>query len=166
MGKTPVKARSGMTLIEVMIAAVVVIVGVLGAMMYRYHSAVDARKADIQMGAGRVALLIMEGWKGASGAEDFDPSNDIGLEVLNSADISISSGSGGIYPVSLTGGTDCFYHAKLIFDNDIDGDGTDDYGIRKLDVHVAWRQSALSGTPSADDWASRSVKLSSYRIAH
>lgn len=134
MGSKPVKIRSGLMLIEIMIAIVVVVVGILGAMMYRYHSALDARRADIQVGAGRVALLILEGWKGAAGDLAYDPSSDIGLQVLNSDDITISGT--GPYTVQLTGGTDTTYEATLTFDEDVTGNGEDDDGIRKLTVEV------------------------------
>ena len=66
------KMRSGLTLVEVMAGLLVVVVGVLGAMMYRYYSASDARKADLHMGATRMALLLLEEWKGMSGAT-YDP---------------------------------------------------------------------------------------------
>ena len=44
---------------------------------------------------------------------------------------------------------------------DIDDDGNDYDGIRRLDVQVAWKLSAVSGVPDSEDWA-RAVKLSSY----
>lgn len=118
MEHKPGKTRSGLTLIEVMIAITLIVVGVLGAMMFRYGSALDARKADIQVGAGRVALLILEGWKGAAGNPLWDPQgvNGIGDEVLNSPDISISPKNNGAYPVQLTGGTDTSYSVTLTRD--------------------------------------------------
>lgn len=156
------KFCSGMTLIEILVAVVVITVGVLGAMMYRYHSAMDARKADVQMGAGRVALLIIESWKGQFGSDTFDPSDDIGLAILNSDDITLAPKSGEFYPVQLSGGTDTYYYAKLDPPvDDIDGDGNADAGIVKLNVSVIWKQNGASGTPSAGDEAIRSVKLSS-----
>ena len=66
------KIRSGFTLIEIMAGLLVIVVGVLGAIMYRYNSALDARKADLHMGATRMALLLLEEWKGMSGAP-YDP---------------------------------------------------------------------------------------------
>ena len=68
------KQKTGMTLVEVMMAMAILIVAILGAMMYRYHSALNARRADVQMGATRIGLLILEGWKGSMGSEDYDPS--------------------------------------------------------------------------------------------
>ena len=158
------KKKSGVTLIELIVAMVVLIIAILGAMMYRYGSATDARKADIHMCAGRVALLVMEEWKGAVGDVNFDPSNDIALNSAlagGSDDITISAKNGDYWPVSLTGGTDSHYYVKIGYNDDIDGDGNNDDGIRKLDVQVAWKLTAVSGVPDGTDWA-RAVKLSSY----
>lgn len=141
MKKTSRKNRWGLTLIEIMVAIVVIIVGVLGAVMYRYSSALHARRADVHAGAGRVALLILEGWKGAAGNPAYDPSDDIGLQVLNATDeITISSASGGVHTVQLRGGTLTYYYAELVKPSveDVDGDGTDDDGIRKLEVVVTY----------------------------
>ena len=152
--------RRGVTLIEIMVAIVVIVVGVLGAMMYRYHSALDARKADVHVGAGRVALLILEGWKGAAGDPTYDPSMEIGLQVLNSPDIFISSASGGVHTVQLSGGTQTYYYARLVKPSveDVDGDGTDDDRIRKLEVEVTYygRGSQDSGQPA------KTVKISDF----
>ena len=142
------KTRSGLTLIEVMLAVCVIVVGVLGAMMFRYYSALDARKADIQVGAGRVALLILEGWKGAAGKAGYDPKGvgGIGPEVLSSPDISIS----GTYPyytvklTKLTSGTDAYHTSYSVtltrldgVTHDINGDGSNDPCLVKLTVAVA-----------------------------
>lgn len=155
MESKPEKSRLGLTLIEVMVAITVVVVGILGAAMFRYVSALDARKADVQVGAGRVGLLILEGWKGAAGADGYNPYN-IPLNknlIGGSPDISISPKNGnGEYPVELTGvsgGTQTFYYVKLTPVEDVDGDGdiTDDVGIRKLEVEVTYygRGSANTG---------------------
>jgi prepilin-type N-terminal cleavage/methylation domain-containing protein len=136
--KTYPEHRNGLTLIEIMIAMTMIAVGVLGAMMYRYHSALDARKADVQVGAERVALLILEGWKGAAGLPGYDPSTI--ATSLNSPHIAISSPSGGVCTVQLTGGTPTCYYVTLLpptEPTDLDGDGTTDTtGIRMLEVEV------------------------------
>jgi type II secretory pathway pseudopilin PulG len=162
------KKKSGVTLIELIAAMTVLIVAILGAMMYRYGSVVDARMADIHMCAGRVALLVMEEWKGAAGSYTFDPSDDIALNSAlagGSDNITISAKSGDYWPVSLTGGTVSYYYVKIDWEDDIDGDSNNDDGIRRLDVHVAWKLHAVSGVPDSADWA-RAVKLSSYVRAY
>jgi len=135
MRHKPGKTRSGLTLIELMLAITVIVVGVLGAMMFRYGSALEARKADIQVGAGRVALLILEGWKGAIGSTTYNPKTDISL----SGNISISGT--GPYTVQLTGGgMNTSYSASLTrldgATHDINGDGFNDLGLVELTVTV------------------------------
>lgn len=129
----------GLTLIEIIISLVIVVIALIGAMMYRYYSTSSARIADVHAGAGRVGLLILEGWKGAAGRLDYNPSTDIGSDVLASADISISEVSGSDeYLVQLTGGTDTSYFARISYDDDVDGDGNIDSGLRKLMVEVTY----------------------------
>lgn len=154
--------RSGLTLIEIMVALLVIVVGVLGAMMYRYYSALDARKADVLVGASRVGLLVLEGWKGAVGNPAYDPQGvgGIGAEVLGSGDISISPASAGVHTVQLTGGTDTYYFVKLVKPSleDVDGDGIDDAGIRKLEVEVTYYGQGSSDTSKP----AKTIKLSDF----
>ena len=163
MAETPVKNRSALTLIEVMVAITVVVIGVLGAAMYRYHSALDARKADVQVGAGRVALLILEGWKGAAGDLNYNPSNEIPLNsglVGGSEDITISSNGSDNYTVQLLGGTHSYYYAQLTYNEDVDGNGdvADDVGIRKLEVEVTYYGRASQDT----SLTAKTIKLSDF----
>ena len=161
MENRPKKTRSGLTLIEIMVAILVIVIGVLGAMMYRYHSALNARIADVQVGAGRVGLLILEGWKGAAGNPAYDPQGVGGIGVLDSLHIDIDPISNGEYPVHLLGGTETHYYVKLIPVEDVDGDSdeTDDIGIRKLEVEVTYygRGSSDKSLPN-----SKTIKLSDF----
>ncbi len=131
--------RPGLTLIEVLVSLLIVAVAVVGSMMYRYYSASSARIADVHAGAGRVGLLILEGWKGAAGRTDYNPAVSVGTEVLGSPDISISKiGTTDEYLVQLTGGTDSSYYALLSYNDDVNGDGSIDPGIRKLIIAVTY----------------------------
>ena len=141
MESKPKKARLGVTLIEVMVGLTVIVVGILGAAMYRYQAALQARTADIQVGAGRVALLVLEGWKGAAGSDAYNPSNSIPLNgylANGSDDIEISGA--GPYTVKLLGGTNTNYTVTLTrvdgATNDITGDGVNDPGLVKLNVEA------------------------------
>ncbi len=67
------KFSSAFSLVEVMVAMVILAIAVLGAMGFRYYSALDARKADVQNYAARVSSLLLESWKGLGGLERFDP---------------------------------------------------------------------------------------------
>lgn len=63
----------GESFIEVMVAAAVLCIVVLGAAGYRWHTALDARKADLHTNAARTALLLSESWAGVSDPNTFDP---------------------------------------------------------------------------------------------
>jgi len=134
----PQKFNRALTLIEIMISLLIVAIAIVGAMMYRYYSASNARLADVHAGAGKVGLLVLEGWKGKAGDLSYDPSSDVGPEVLGCDDITIGGIDNGVYPVQLTGGVKTYYYVRLTYDEDVDGDGSDDPGIRKLMVEVTY----------------------------
>jgi len=56
-----------LTIIEVVVALSTILVVVIGALSFQYYCAVDAREADVRAGANRLALLMLEGWRGAGG---------------------------------------------------------------------------------------------------
>jgi len=70
------RAAYGVTLIETMVAVAIMLVAVTGATFYQYYTVLDARKADMRMEASRLGLTLLEGWKGAGCATDFDPQTD------------------------------------------------------------------------------------------
>jgi prepilin-type N-terminal cleavage/methylation domain-containing protein len=146
----------GLTLIEILVSLLIVAIAVIGAMMYRYYAARNARMADVHADAGRVGLLILEGWKGVAGRLDYNPQTEIGPEVQGSPDISVGAISGGQYPVQLTGGTDTYYFVSLSHNDDVNGDGSIDSGIRKLIVSVSYY-----GGGSQD----KSLKLTTVKIS-
>lgn len=153
--------RKGMTLIEVMVAAVVVVVAVLGAMAFRYVTALDARKADIQISAGRVGLLLLEGWKAEKGSNTYNPAND-----FTSGIVIVSTSAGGpAVPAGFTAlatsgngqfqikDNQMYFYATLSF---IASTLTEP---RKLNVIVGWRPGAAQG---AGGEATQNIKLTAY----
>lgn len=137
MEPTPTKTRSGLTLIELMIAITVVVIGILGAMMYRYHSALDARRADVKMGAARVGLLLLEEWKGTLGTTMPSDISETGLNVTV---------AGNNYTVTLSGGTGAKYYAELM--NPPSLVTLKGIEMKELRVEVFWKR---GGAPSAAD---------------
>lgn len=92
---------AGITLVEIMVTTVIIAVAVIGAAGYRYHSTLNARKADVQITAARLALLMLDSWKGQGGysgyskydlidgtdpydPNDYDPEYD--YDIYNSDD--------------------------------------------------------------------------------
>lgn len=65
--------RRGFTLIEVAVSILLATVVILGAMMARYHSVRQARRADAYNGAGRLALLMLEGWRSYAAPDQYTP---------------------------------------------------------------------------------------------
>ena len=61
-----------------MVAVVILLAAVIGATRYQYYTVLDAKKADLHMEATRLAVTMLEGWKGAGGEMTFDPLTSFG----------------------------------------------------------------------------------------
>jgi len=72
---------NGFSLVEVMVAILILLIAVMGTSGYRYYAALDARKADMQVTAARVALMLCESWKGLKGDGNYEPTNYFGSEL-------------------------------------------------------------------------------------
>ncbi len=72
------KFATAVTLIEIMVAILILSIAVLGASGFRYYTAMDARKADVQITAARLASLILYGWKGSGGYSGYSKYDLIG----------------------------------------------------------------------------------------
>lgn len=153
------KRSAGLTIIEIMVAAVVVVVAVIGAMGFRYYCTLDARKADVQITAARVGLMLLEGWKGMGGRSSVYPYNNydplnmpaIGPQFQISSDIGPDVPDGfdsfGSYLVTIEG---AYYYATLSHQDEPAND------MRILNVFVAWPEDYPTGTLSDSD---RSVRF-------
>jgi hypothetical protein len=121
-----------------MIATVILLVAVLGTSAFRYSTALNARMADLQATASRVALLLCESWRGASDPNTFDPTalpGDSGFTIEASGyDASSQLPTGftvlGTYRVAAEG---VDYYAVLSW-KDMFPD------LRALNVTVIWDQ--------------------------
>jgi hypothetical protein len=150
-----------MTLVEVMGATLILAVAVIGASAYRYHSALDARKADERATATRIAMLLCENWRGVSGAvsgdEAYNPEDywGHGLEFN-------SCGHGPEVPMDFTSLATCSielngitYYATLSWKDVATG-------LRALNVVVAWDQRGAGSGEPAYAHANKSFKLTTY----
>lgn len=63
----------GFSLLELVIAIVIVMVLAVGGLSYLYHSNVGAKKAEVQATAARMASLLVHSWKGNGGSPTFNP---------------------------------------------------------------------------------------------
>lgn len=160
MDKTLGKNRSGFTLIEIMVAIIVIVVGVLGAMMYRYHTAINARKADVKIASARIGLMLLEGWNGMGGNLYSDPNNTYDpVGQFSSTELTIRAGTGpggltdefGSYRIEAKG-VRVNYFATLSSQ-----DVTDQ--PRVLNVHIAWSHNYGADSLPGEY---RSTKLTTY----
>lgn len=152
--------NTGLTLIEVMVAALVIVVAVLGAMAFRYVTALDAKKADIQISAARVGLLLLEGWKAQKGDDTYNPASEFtsGIVIVSTStggpaapsDFTLLTSSGdGYFQIK---DNDMYFYATLCYK-----DVTDE--PRRLNAIVGWLPGASSGTGSD---AAQNIKLTAY----
>lgn len=72
--KRIVRRARGFTLIEQVVAGVVLAIAALGALQYEYFAAGHARIARVQTAAARAAQLLIEDWKSTGGSDQYDPS--------------------------------------------------------------------------------------------
>jgi prepilin-type N-terminal cleavage/methylation domain-containing protein len=155
------KQPKGLSLVETMVAIVVLSIAVLGASGYRYYAALDTRKADMRMTAARVALLLCESWHGLKGDETYDPTVHLGSELSitvadsNDAvpDVPADFTKLGSYGV-LMNGVPCYTTMSW---RDISA------GLRALNVVIAWPSRTI-WTDSLDEVLvdSKLFKLTTY----
>lgn len=148
--------HNGTSLVEAMVAITVLSIAVFGGSAYRYYSTLDARRADRQMAAARVALMLCESWKGLQGNQTYDPTAHLG------SDLTISTGSGPEAPEGFTA-----LGSYEVVSNDVTSYVTLSWkdvadGFRALNVVVDWAQRDL-GEASLDD-ADKTFKLTTYTL--
>lgn len=152
MKATRKKASYGMTLIEVMVTMIVIIIGVMGAMGFRYYCVLDAKKADVLITAARIATLLLDDWKGTGGSA-YVPNTSLpltsGLTVTASA-----TGPAAAFPSSILNNTS--YHVVC----NVNAGSIIDYYVtlssaatlpRTLNVSIGWRHDYKTGTLSGAD---------------
>ncbi len=145
----------GVTIVEIMVAIVIILVAVIGATGFRYYSALDARKADVKITAGRVGSLLLEGWIGTGGQLTYDPVAEYGTDM----NISVSA-TGPAVPTGFTlldryqvVANRANYYATLSYKDSTPTQAGE------LNIFVAWLHWYQAGTVSSSD---QSVKLTGY----
>ena len=69
--------KRGISIIEIMIFIAVLTIAVIGTSGYRYFAAMDIRRSDNEITAGRIAMHLCESWKGIGGGDSaYNPIND------------------------------------------------------------------------------------------
>jgi hypothetical protein len=139
-----VNKRSGLTLVEVVLAAAILMVALVGGMAYRYYATLDARKADIMMTASRNAMMLLESWRGAGGGDlgtgngQFDPTSltSTGFTITSTgAGPGVPPSSGFINPGNYKITTDnVVYYVTLSIQPTVAG-----VTPKALNVRICWR---------------------------
>jgi Tfp pilus assembly protein PilV len=145
--------RSGLTLVEMMLAAAILMVALVGSMAYRYYATLDARKADIQMTASRNAMMILESWRGAGGSDTFN------VTTLQSSPSLLIADSSFTNPAVPTGFTALASHGTV----SIHTDNVWYYVVlstkpvvsgvtpKALNVQIGWRLDRTAGSLASTD---------------
>ena len=68
MGDKRTKSVRGMTLIEVVVATVIISIAAAGALSYEYHAASQTKMASAYAGAVRIGDFLLEDWKANGGS--------------------------------------------------------------------------------------------------
>ncbi len=110
------------TLIEVMVATLVLAVAVVGALSYQYHAAGHSKAARAQMCGTRTAQLLLEDWMSTGGSKVYDPT---------ALELGFASGTGA-YEVTVD---DVPMLVKLGW-RDVDNDSDANMTLRELTVAV------------------------------
>jgi type II secretory pathway pseudopilin PulG len=157
--------NSGLTLVEVMIAMLVIMIIVIGAISYMGACMWNARRAEVRITATRVGQLLLERWKltgsyDVSGnwswhVDDFDPTDPEFSLTLPDIFESISADLGGEgvelgdYEIAFD---EVHYFVTLLYDNS---------QPQMLSARVAWNRDYGSQTPVGNfDY----IDLTSYAI--
>ena len=146
----------GVSLVEVLLAAVIVMVAALAAVGYRYSVALDTRKAQEQMHAARLGVMLLEGWKGWAGRADFAP------EINYQTKLNIAPATQG---TAVAGGFDMLNRYKIVSDgvtyhamlSSKDATPTEP---KTLNVKITWSQDRQNDTLSSN--LIKSIRLTTY----
>ena len=130
--------RRGVSLVSTMVAVVILLIALIGTSSFRYCAALDARRADAQTSAARIALMLCESWAGVDGVLTYDPV----IQLDNNLVITASTTGPakpedftllGTYKVVLKDYHGVNHYATLSW-KDVQP------GLRALNVVVAWAQ--------------------------
>jgi len=152
------KSKKAFTIIEMMIAIVILAVAVIGASGYRYYAMLDARRGATKVTAARIALLLCENWRGIKGDTAYDPVTYFASELTISAlpgfdDQAFKDADFALLGSYLVVTDNVNYHAILSW-KDV---GTD---LRALNIVVTWPPSGQTQVSAGD--TSRRFLLTTY----
>jgi len=130
---------AGVTLLELIIATLILAVASLGALTYQYHAVKRARSARAELVAAQLAQLLLDDWKSTGGDERYNPvSLNLGFEQI---------GTDPIYRITLNG----FPMRAQLWYSDIRTDDTAGVTLRDIRVTIRWRRDSKNLEPTVND---------------
>ena len=146
----------GFTLVDSLLAGVVIMIAVIGTMCFRYYAMTNAVKASMRLTAARTASAMLENWRGLDGASNFNPVSHLGDQLDITSDEGPDEPSGytplGSFKIEINNAT---YYTTLSWI-------TEDVGLRRLNVDIAW----VDGRPGDVNFVdvNKETRLTSYAI--
>ncbi len=130
---------AGVTLLELVIATLILSIAAVGALTYQYHAVKHAHSAQAELTAAQLAQLVIDDWKSTGGDEFYDPADlDLGLEELSNS---------RIYRIRLND----FPMRVGLEHNDVEIDEAAGVTLREIRVVVRWRRDYKDLEPAGDD---------------
>ena len=154
-----VRYQWGFSLIDAMVAVVILLIAVIGTSIFRYNAVLDGRRFNSQTSGARIALMFSESWQGINGDLTFNPTalSTSELTIKENAESLIAKPSDftllGSYMIKLNDVHDVTYHANLSW-KDIQS------GLRALNVVIGWAQ--RSAGENEDENVDKSFRLTVY----
>lgn len=130
---------AGVTLLELIVATMILAIASLGALTYQYHAVKQARSARAEIAAAQLAQLLLDDWKSTGGNEFYDPTKlDLGLEQI---------GTEPLYRIVFNG----FPMQARLWYTDLDSNVEAGVTLREIRVTIRWRRDYKNLEPSAAD---------------
>jgi hypothetical protein len=142
------------TIIEVIIAAIILVIAIIGTSAFRYRAAFGARQADSYSTGVRMTLLLCEGWAGVDGNNTYNPVTTFSPALTISTATGIAAPTGFTKLNSYKIVVDGFSYFATLSWKDMGS------GIKSLYVVVSWDQCDRGTNTLAT--AGQSFKLTTY----
>jgi prepilin-type N-terminal cleavage/methylation domain-containing protein len=141
--------KEGFTLIEIIIAIVILAIIALGALGYQYYATMHTSAAWAQLTAARTAQSLLDNWKSTGGSVTYNPA------ALN-PDYTVSGLGSNTYEATF----DNLPMYLQLLHVDIERDETAQITLRKITVQVNWSKDRSVPSGQADQ--ERSMIFSTY----
>jgi type II secretory pathway pseudopilin PulG len=131
--------RSGLTLIEAILAMAVLAIATLGSLAYAFHGAKQIKIAHAEMAAARTGQLLLEDWKSTGGDDAYDPTT-IQMGFL--------AGTPGNFTTTVDG---IKFYITLSPPTQVDEDLFSGVKLYEITVTVRWRNDFSAGAVGPGD---------------